>query len=109
MKYLLILGMTGLTAFGGYFLKKASGTSKNFWKLLHNKNLWIGGLLYVTSTAFMIRLLQVVEYSVAVPLGSMTYVWSLILAKYLLNEKITKRRVVGLCLIVAGVFMISIA
>jgi drug/metabolite transporter (DMT)-like permease len=109
MKYLLILGMTVLSAFGGYFLKKASGTTKNFWKLLRNKDLWIGGTLYVVSTAFTIWLLQLVEYSVAVPLGSMTYVWSLILAKYLLNEKITKRRVVGLCLIVAGVFMISIA
>jgi NADPH-dependent curcumin reductase CurA len=28
MKYLLILGMTGLTAFGGYFLKKASGSKR---------------------------------------------------------------------------------
>lgn len=109
MKYLLIVAMTTLSAFGGYFLKKASGTTKNFWKLLKNKDLWIGGSLYIVSTVFMIWLLQVVEYSVAVPLGSMTYVWSLILAKYLLNEKITKRRVVGLCLIVAGVFMISIA
>jgi len=109
MKYLLIVAMTTLSAFGGYFLKKASGTTKNFWKLLKNKGLWIGGSLYIVSTVFMIWLLQVVEYSVAVPLGSMTYVWSLFIAKFMLGEKIPKRRIVGICFIVAGVVTIAIA
>ncbi len=109
MKYLLILGMTVLSAFGGYFLKKASGSTKNFWKLLLNKDLWIGGILYVTSTVFTIMLLQIVEYSVAVPLGSMTYVWSLFIAKFMLDEKIPPRRIAGVCLIVAGVVMTAIA
>jgi drug/metabolite transporter (DMT)-like permease len=109
MKYLLILGMTVLSAFGGYFLKKASGTTKNFWKLLRNKDLWIGGTLYVVSTAFTIWLLQLVEYSVAVPLGSMTYVWSIFIAKYMLGESIPKRRVAGICLIVTGVVIIAMA
>lgn len=95
--------------FRGYYLKKASGTTKNFFKLLINKYLWIGGMMYVVSTVFMIWLLQMVEYSVAVPLGSMTYVWSIFIAKYMLDEKITKRRVGGLCLIVFGVVLIATA
>lgn len=109
MKYLLIVCMTLLSAFGGYFLKKASDITTNFWKLLINKYFWLGGMMYVVSTVFMIWLLQMVEYSVAVPLGSMTYVWSIFIAKYMLNEKITKRRVAGLCMIVFGVVLIATA
>ncbi len=107
MRYLLIVCMTLLSAFGGYYLKKASGVTKNFWKLLMNKYLWLGGMMYVVSTVFMIWLLQVTEYSVAVPLGSMTYVWSLFIAKYLLGETITKRRIAGICCIVAGVVIMA--
>lgn len=109
MKYILIICMTVPTAFGGFFLKRASGTTKNFWKLLHNKDLWIGGILYVSATVFMIWLLQMVDYSVAVPLGSLTYVWSQLVAKYMLHETITKRRVAGLCMILAGVVMLAAA
>ncbi len=109
MRYLLIVCMTLLSAFGGYYLKKASGVTKNFWKLLMNKYLWLGGMMYVVSTVFMIWLLQVTEYSVAVPLGSMTYVWSLFIAKYLLGETITKRRIAGICCIVAGVVIMATA
>ncbi|HPS75676.1 MAG TPA: EamA family transporter [Oscillospiraceae bacterium] len=109
MTYLLIVCMTLLSAFGGYFLKKASGATKNFWKLMINKNLWIGGGMYVTSTVFMIWLLQMTEYSVAVPLGSMTYVWSIFIAKHLLGETITKRRVAGICCIVGGVLLMATA
>ncbi len=109
MKYLCVLGATVLSAFGGYYLKKASGAGRNLWKLLLNKYLWIGGILYIISSAFTIMLLQVVDYAVALPLGSLTYVWSLFIAHKLLGEKITKRRVAGICCIVSGVLMIALS
>jgi len=106
MKYLAVIGATLLSAFGGYYLKIASN-NKGIWNLIKCKYLWIGGFLYVASTGFTIYLLQIVEYSIAVPLGSLTYVWSFFIAKHMLGENITKKRIIGMICIVIGVIIIA--
>ena len=40
---------------------------------------------------------------------TMTYVWSIFIAKHLLGETITKRRVAGICCIVGGVLLMATA
>lgn len=105
--YLLALIMTFISSFGGYFLKKASN-AHGVKALLGCKFLWLGGLFYVLSSIFNIWLLRIVDYSVAVPLGAMTYVWSFFIAKKLLGEKITRRRVLGIVLIISGVILIAL-
>lgn len=107
MKYIFILLMTVISAFGGYFLKNASG-SQGIKALIKNKYLWLGGFCYVLAAVFNIWLLQVLPYSIVVPLGSLTYVWSLLIAKNLLGEKITGKRIAGISLIFIGVVLIAV-
>ena len=109
IKYLVIIACTTLSAIGGYFLKKASSSATGVIKLMTDLNLYLGATIYLVATVFTIWLIQITEYSIAVPLQSLTYVWSLFVAHWFLGEKITKKRIIGIILIVAGVLIMATA
>jgi uncharacterized membrane protein len=46
--------------------------------------------------------LRFMEYSVVLPLTSITYIWTMLVSYLFLKEKITARKIAGVCLIVIG-------
>ncbi|RGT58145.1 multidrug transporter [Solobacterium moorei] len=99
--------MTMFGSVASLFLKKASG-SNGLINMLKNINLYIGGFLYVSSAVLNIWLLKILDYSVILPLTSLTYIWTMFLSYFILKEKITVKKIVGVCLILIGAIMISI-
>lgn len=98
--------MTLAGAFAGFFLKKAS-VNLNIKKLIINYNLYLGGLLYLTAALINIYLLKFLDYSVVLPLSSITYIWTMIISYHFLSEKITTKKIMGVTFILLGTFFIS--
>lgn len=87
------------------FLKRASDSGGIRSPIL-NVNLYIGDFLYLPSAVLNIWLLRIMDYSVVLPLTSLTYVWTMILSYIFLKEKITSRKIVGVtCILVGAVFV----
>lgn len=107
MNYLLIVLMTCLAAFASLFLKRASGAGK-LRDIALNVWLWVGGILYVLSSVINIWLLRRMPYSIVVPSGAICYVWTLIISRMILNERITYRKIIGVAFIIVGVACIAI-
>lgn len=102
----LICTLSG--AFGGYYFKKSSSEKGSIVKILGNKNLYIGGILYVIGASLNIVLLKHLSYTVAFPLTSITYVWTMIISYFILGEKITLKKILGVILIVTGAIFLVI-
>lgn len=105
--YIVLIIMTLIGSFASYFLKKASGIS-NFIMMLRNINLYLGGFLYLFSAILNIYVLRYLDYSVVLPLTSITFIWTMFLSYKLLNEKISKNKLIGVFMIFTGAILISI-
>ncbi|WP_038541916.1 MULTISPECIES: EamA family transporter [Neobacillus] len=107
INYLLLGIMTLLGSFGGFFLKKASSSGKS-----HTHQLFIflmiGGVLYLISSIINIYLLKKLPYTIVFPLTSVTYFWTILLSRLLLNEKITNKKLLGVVLILIGCIFLSL-
>ena len=104
--YAVLLVMTLMGSVASLFLKKASGT-KGFIGMLRNINLYIGGGLYVLSAVLNIWVLRFLDYSVVLPLTSLTYMWTMFMSRIFLKEKITVRKIIGVVLIIVGAVFVS--
>lgn len=94
-------------AYAGLCLKKASAELENsVIGILKNYNFYLGGFLYVGSAVINIILLGHMNYSVVLPLTSITYVWTMILSTLFLKERMSWSKVVGVTLIVIGAIII---
>lgn len=104
----ILLVETFLSSLASYFLKKASpadGGSKI--KLLLSPFFYLGGVMYVIAALGNIYLLQKLPYAIVLPLGSITYIWTMFLSNRLLGEKITKRKILGMIVIIVGVTLVA--
>lgn len=105
--YTILILMTCLGSVAALFLKKAS-RSENVFKMLFNCNLYIGAGLYLISSVLNIWVIKYLNYSVVLPLTSITYIWTMVLSYWILKEKITKKKVFGIGLIVIGAIIVTI-
>lgn len=105
--YLLLVIMTIMGAVAALFLKKASQFS-NLKQLIFNINLYIGGILYFLAALLNIYVLRFLDYSIVLPLTSVTYIWTMILAYLIFKEKITIKKIMGLGFILIGVALITV-
>jgi drug/metabolite transporter (DMT)-like permease len=104
---ILLISMTLFGALGGFFFKKASGVNdKKLTKIL--LFLAIGGSLYFVGALLNIALLQKLPYSVVFPLTSITYIWTMILSYFFLDEKITMKKLAGIMCIAAGCLLLTL-
>lgn len=99
--------MTIIGAVASLFLKKASGF-KNLKQLIVDRNLYLGGILYFLSALLNIYILSFLEYSIVLPLTSITYIWTMILSYFVFREKITVKKIIGLGCIFVGAVLIAI-
>jgi drug/metabolite transporter (DMT)-like permease len=106
MYYGILVLMTFLGAYASLCLKKASSTN-GVLLLLKDGNFYLGGGLYVLSALLNIYILRVLEYSVVLPLTSLTYVWTMLLSYAILGEKMTRKKVCGVVWILIGAVCIS--
>ena len=104
--YIFIIIMTLMGAFASFFFKKATGT-ESIKQLLFNVNLYIGGFLYVLAAFLNIYVLRFLPYSVVLPLTSITYVWTMIISYFILSEKISEKKIMGVFLIIIGAFLLA--
>lgn len=102
---LLLMGF--FASAGSFFLKKSTVGGLHVHKLLRSPHFYLGGGLYVLSALLNLYLLKQLPYSVVVPLGALTYIWTLLIAHRFLGEKVTKQKILGVLLILLGVSLIA--
>ena len=78
-----------------------------FVKVITNKWLLIGSFLYIVSAATNIILFKFLDYSIAFPMTSLTYVWTVFISYFTFKEKITPLKLISVVLIMIGVVIIS--
>lgn len=105
--FALLIVMTLLGSVAAFFLKKASDY-KNIIELIKNINLYIGAGLYLLSAIINIVVLRFLDYSMVLPLTSITYVWTMIISYLFLKEKVGIKKLIGVSFIVIGCICIVI-
>tara|TARA_Y100001970_G_C14138097_1_gene805510 strand:- start:736 stop:1077 length:342 start_codon:yes stop_codon:yes gene_type:complete len=105
---ILIIFSTFVATFGSYYLKKgAIKFNFNILDQLSNYKLVLGVFFYVLSTVIYLSVLRQHNLSLVYPITSLQYVWiSFASAKYL-DEEISKYRLMGIMLIIVGVYLVT--
>jgi drug/metabolite transporter (DMT)-like permease len=106
MNYVIMIIGTLLAAIASFCLKKSSN-SPNLLAILRNYYFDIGGFLYIISCMGTIWLLQRMSYSAVVPIGSICYIWTMLISYKFLGESINKYKITGLALIITGVIFVT--
>lgn len=104
--YIVLVGMTILSSFGAYFLKRID-TSGNILNIYKDRNIYLGGFLYVSAAVLNIVILKYLPYSIVIPLTSITYIWTMFISKYFLRELITNKKIIGIILIFLGAIIVK--
>ncbi|MHC1720688.1 MAG: EamA family transporter [Clostridiaceae bacterium] len=102
----LVVTMTLSGALGAYFFKKASSSADKLFNVIFKPALYAGGSFYVMGALLNILVLKELPYTVVLPLTSITYIWTLIISYMILDEKITRRKIIGVILILVGSFLL---
>ncbi len=101
---ILVIIMTLMGSLGSFFLKKSTGGE--LVEIIKNKNFYIGGILYFLSLIINVYLLTRLDYSLVVPLCSLSYVWTMVLSCKFLGEKITYRKLWGTIIMILGIMLL---
>ena len=75
-------------------------------KFLSAPYILIGFALYGVSAILWLQVLSKLDFSVAFPMVSMTYVATLFVGRFLFDEPVNLCRIVGVLLICSGVFFV---
>lgn len=105
--YLLLILMTLMAAIASLFLKKAS-SGDGLTQIIKSPNLYTGGILYVMTALINVYVLRFLDYSVVMPLGAVTYIWTMVFSFFFLNEKMTFRKVSGVIVILIGAVLVAL-
>ncbi|MEK3791538.1 EamA family transporter [Paenibacillus sp. FSL R7-0204] len=97
--YLLLVIMTILGSLGSVFFK--SFTEKKQFYLL-----FFGFFLYGGGALLNIYLLRRLPYTLVVPANSLTFLWTIILAKVFFKETIGIMKISGFIFIISGLFLL---
>ena len=103
---LLVFGASVVGSFGAVFLKMgALRLNGSVWSFV-NSRLVLGVSLYLASSVIYAMGVRGGQLSVLYPLVSLGYIFTLVWSKLFFNEPITRYKVAGLSLILAGVFLV---
>jgi len=107
--YAMVIGGCALGAFASYCFKSATARleSLRLAAMAREKFIWLGGLLYLLAAANNIFLLGYLDYSILLPMSSITYIWTMIIAYKLLGESISARKIAGVAAIICGVTLLA--
>ena len=79
----------------------------DFIKVILNKYIIAGMLIYVAATVFWFYILEANDFNKVYPMQSMCYIISLFLRYWILKEPLTIRSIIGSIVIVIGVFILA--
>lgn len=105
--YCLLVVMAFIASLASLFFK-LSASSGDLIHLLKNVKLYIGVILYGLAALLNIFILRYLDYSVVMPLGAITYIWTMIVSHFILKEKITLKKLMGTGLVVLGAFLVAL-
>ena len=91
----------------GGLINSDSTNIQNILNLLLSPYMLSGVVIYMCATVFWMYLLGEYEYSFIYPMSSMTFVMSLFFASYVFDEEITLYKIIGVLVIMLGVFIVT--
>ena len=106
--YLLLVLMTIIGAYAALYFKKAA-ILKNMKVMLRDYNIYAGGILYLIAAVINIYLLKYLDYSVVLPFTALTYLWTMLLSRIFLKETLSRKKINGMLLVIAGVVIIALS
>ncbi len=106
-KLLILMAMTMIGSAASLFLKRTS-TAEGLLGYIKSPFIYLGGFFYLVAALINIYILRVLDYSVVLPLTSMTYIWTMLLSHFVLSEKITLCKILGVAAIAIGAVFISL-
>ena len=74
--------------------------------LFHTPWVILGFVCYGVSAILWLDVLSKLDFSMAFPMVSLTYVFSLLIGRFIFHETISLLRVVGVALILGGLFLV---
>jgi drug/metabolite transporter (DMT)-like permease len=86
---------------------RASGLKQTLTALFSRPLLLVSVLCLAVSFFAFLKLLAIAPLSFSVPITGSTYIADALLAKYVLKERVNKRRWAGIVLITAGILLIA--
>lgn len=101
-----LLLKTGMNTIG-HFQMEATNLLNTSIKIATNPNIIIGLLLYGLSFALWLVALSRLDVSLAYPLLSIGYIIMPFVAYLFLGEVLSILRIVGICIIIVGVYIVS--
>jgi len=106
---LLVAGQTmlkvGLLKIGGTsFL--GGGLWENILKMFSTPYILLGFSFYGVSAILWLDVLSKLDFSLAFPLVSLTYVFSLLIGAFIFREQVNPTRILGVAFILSGLFFI---
>lgn len=107
---IIILALSTIVgSFGAYFFKRGADKLEiNILKIITNWSLYIGAFLYLISNILFIIPLKTNNLFIVYGFSGLYYIWTMIIGKYLLEEKITVRKILAVALIIIGIIIINI-
>lgn len=103
--FTILVLMTFVASFASVFLKKAAACN-SILGVLKDKNIYLGGILYGSAALLNVYVLKYLDYSVVMPMGAITYIWTMILSYLFFKEKINKKKIIGVILVFVGAICI---
>ena len=105
---LLVMAASVVGSFGAVFLKMGAGRLTKSLLSFFNLHLALGVALFLGSSVFYGLGVKGGDLSVLYPMVSLGYVWTLIWAKIFFKEEFTREKIVGLALVLVGVFFVGL-
>jgi multidrug transporter EmrE-like cation transporter len=106
---LLVLLASFIGSFGAVFLKSgASRLHRQLKTLILNWRLAAGVMFYGVSSFFFVLGVRRGELTVLYPMVSLGYIWTLIWSRLFFGESLTRRKVLGICLVLTGIVVLNL-
>lgn len=100
-----VLWKIGLQQSGGFYMADQS-LINNLFRILTNGWVFSGFVVYLIATGFFMYLLSKYDISLVIPISSVSFIFSLIAGALIFHEHISAMRLVGVLVIIAGIFMV---
>jgi len=106
---LLVFVASFIGSFGAVFLKWGAGRLHRQWKtLILNWRLALGVAFYLLSSFFFVLGVRRGELTILYPMVSLGYVWTLLWSRIFFGEKLTRNKVVGIGMVLAGIVLLNL-
>jgi uncharacterized membrane protein len=105
---ILILFSTLTSTAAQVFFKLTSHNFSFSFSAIFDLWLWLGFISYALSAALLVLAFKNGELSILNPLQSVEFIWTLIASWLILKEAISIQNVIGISIVLLGVFLLTI-